>query len=405
MLPQPLRWKYHPTPHMRIADTLARLVYIFALPSNVWIRHPTSITSTVPAPQLAIMASPSSQTILITGASGFVASHIIRAFLEAGYNVRGTVRSMSSTEKVKIAQGPLASKLSFSVVPDLTSPPSAYEEAIKGVSGIVHSASPFVLQPKDIRAELLEPAINGTKNVFEAAAQYGGPQLKKVIITSSFASIFDLSKGYRPGYNYTEKDWNPATYEDAANSTDGSFSYCASKGLAERAAWDWMSAHPEAGFGLATICPPWIFGPSLNEITNLDHLNESTEAIWKLINGSSKTVPPVDFGGFADVRNVAEAHLKAYEKSEAAGERFLVGQHFDYQSAADAIREAIPELRGRVPEGIPGTWVDFKDRLYTPDGTKAEQVLGIKYIDLKTTMVDTATGLLAAEKRLGWKAH
>jgi nucleoside-diphosphate-sugar epimerase len=350
------------------------------------------------------MASPSSQTILITGASGFVASHLIHAFLEAGYNVRGTIRSPSSIEKIKAAQGPLSSRLSFSIVPDLSSPPSAYEDAVKGVSGIVHSASPFVMTPKDVKSELLEPAINGTKNVLEAAAQYGGPELKRVIITSSFASILDLSKGYRPGYVYTEKDWNPATYDEAANSDNGGFAYCASKGLAEHAAWDWLSAHPEVTFSLTTICPPWIFGPSLNTITNLDHLNESTEAIWKLINGSTKSIPAIDFGGFADVRTIGQAHLKAFEIEEAGGERFLVGLHFDYQSAADAIREAIPELKDRVPEGTPGSGLNFQETLYTPDGSKAEKVLGIKYIDLKTSMVDTATGLVAAEKRLGWKA-
>ncbi|CZR51381.1 related to flavonol reductase/cinnamoyl-CoA reductase [Phialocephala subalpina] len=330
------------------------------------------------------MASPSSQTILITGASGFVASHLIHAFLEGGYNVRGTIRSPSSIEKIKAAQGPLSSRLSFSIVPDLSSPPSAYEDAVKGVSGIVHSASPFVMTPKDVKSELLEPAINGTKNVLEAAAQYGGPELKRVIITSSFASILDLNKGYRPGYVYTEKDWNPATYDEAANSDNGGFAYFT--------------------FSLTTICPPWVFGPSLNTITNLDHLNESTEAIWKLINGSTKSIPPIDFGGFADVRTVGQAHLKAFEIEEAGGERFLVGLHFDYQSAADAIREAIPELKDRVPEGTPGSGLNFQETLYTPDGSKAEKVLGIKYIDLKTSMVDTATGLVAAEKRLGWKA-
>lgn len=166
-----------------------------------------------------------------------------------------------------------------------------------------------------------------------------------------------------------------------------------------------MSEHPHVGFSLTTICPPWIFGPNLNPITNLDYLNESTEDIWKLINGSTKTVPPIDFGGFADVRTVGEAHLKAFEKDEAAGQRFLVGQHYDYQSAVDAIREAIPELRNCVPEGTPGSGMNFKDAVYTPDRTKAETVLGIKYIDLKTTMVDTAANLIAAEKRLGWKAE
>ena len=101
-------------------------------------------------------ASPSDQIVLVTGSSGFVAAHIIKAFLTAGYNVRGTVRSEAGIPKVKETHGALAAKLSFAIVPDIAAP-HAFDEAVKGVSGILHTASPFVLNPKDVASELLEP--------------------------------------------------------------------------------------------------------------------------------------------------------------------------------------------------------------------------------------------------------
>lgn len=339
------------------------------------------------------MPSPSEQTILVTGASGFVASHIIHEFLSAGYNVRGTLRSSSALSKLTAAQGPLSSRLSFAIVPDMSAP-GALDAALKGVSGVIHTASPFILAPKSNEEDLLKPAISMTVNVLAAAAAH--PEVKRVVITSSFASILDLLAGLRPGYSYSEKDWNPVTYQEAADATSGAFAYCASKKLAEEAAWKWVEEHKPA-FSLSTICPPWIFGPSINPITSLDHLNESTETIWKLINGSAKAVPEIDFAGFADVRDVALAHLRAYENEAAAGQRFLVGGHFDYPSAVDTIRKQFPELQERVPEGRPGVLQE----VYVPDGSKAAKELGVEYTPLEVTMRDTVQDLLNAEKRLG----
>lgn len=337
---------------------------------------------------------PSPQTVLITGASGFVGAHLVRVFLEAGYKVRATIRSASSASSITAAQGSLSSELEFAIVPDLQAP-GAFDEALKGVSGVIHCASPFVLEPKDNEEDILRPAINMTINVLAAATSH--PSVKRVIVTSSFAAMLDLAFGYRPGYIYSEADWNPVSYEEAAASSNGSFAYCASKKLAEKAAWDFM-AEKRPSFSLSTICPPWIFGPSLTSI-NLSNLNESTEAIYKLITSSSSAAMfPTDFGGFADVRDVAAAHLAAYEKEQAAGKRFLVGQHFEYQSAADAIRNDFSELKSRVPQGTFGAGKTAE--LYVLDGSEAEKVLGIKYTPLEISMRDTVQALLDAENKV-----
>ncbi|KAF2802942.1 NAD(P)-binding protein [Mytilinidion resinicola] len=341
--------------------------------------------------------SPSDQTILVTGANGFVASHVVRTLLAAGYNVRAAVRSTSSTERMKEIHAPYVSQLSFIIVPDMTAP-GAFDEAVKRVSGIMHMASPFVLAPENNEVDLLQPAIQITLGVLASAAA-AGSTVRHVVLTSSFASILDMGQGYRPGYTYNEADWNPMTYAEAAVA-DGPMAYCASKKLAEEAAWNFVKEKKPA-FELSTICPPWIFGPTLGSLASLEHLNESTEAIYKLIN--AKSIPPIDFAGFADVRDVAAAHLRAYEKPEAAGKRFLVGNHFDYQTAADAIRAKLPELKDRVPEGTPGA--GLKGDVYQVDGSEAAKVLGVEYTKLEDTMKDTVEGLLEAEKRLGVEVH
>lgn len=338
----------------------------------------------------------SNQTILVTGASGFVGSYILKVLLEKGYNVRATVRSESSSDKIKKTHPKHVDRLSFFVVKDITAS-GAFDEALKGISDIIHSASPFVLAPENNERDLLIPAIKGTTNVLEAAKANGN--ISRVVITSSFAANLDLSKGYRPGYTYTYADWNPATYEEASVSDDGSFAYCASKALAERAAWEWMEKN-KPNFTLSVINPPWIFGPSLAEITSLEKLNESTEAIYNLIDGSQKEVPPVDFGGFADVRDVAQAHLRALERKEAANQRLLVGVHFDYQLACECILKHYPELEGKTPKPQPGAAEKEQDEVYKIDGSKAEKVLGLQYTPLETTIKDTVAVLLEAEKRL-----
>lgn len=86
----------------------------------------------------------------------------------------------------------------------------------------------------------MDPAVKGTITLVEAVQKYN-PNIKRVVVTSSFASIIDISKGRRPGYAYSEKDWNPVTWEIAADSkSDGSTAYCASKTFAEKAAWEYV---------------------------------------------------------------------------------------------------------------------------------------------------------------------
>ncbi|KAL6822660.1 hypothetical protein J3E69DRAFT_381851 [Trichoderma sp. SZMC 28015] len=335
--------------------------------------------------------------VLITGASSFIAAHVIDQFLSEGTPVRGVVRSQSSADRVLKVNSQYASLLSFAIVPDITKP-GAFDEAVKGVDGVIHVASPFTPKIEDNEKDLLIPAIQGTLQVLESTYKHA-PQVKRVIITASFASIVDVSKGFREGYVYSEKDFNPATYDEAKSpDADFGFAYCASKVLAEKAAWKFVE-EKKPQFTVTVINPPVVYGPNRHYIDDLDNINTSSGMFYSLMNGSRLEVPPTSFWAIVDVRDVALAHKVAYYKPETAGQRYLTTAGlFSFQQICDILREEFPNLRGRVPVGNPGEPITG---VYDVDNTKAKKELGIDFISLRQMVIDTANNFLDIEKRLG----
>ncbi|TQB75868.1 hypothetical protein MPDQ_001469 [Monascus purpureus] len=270
-----------------------------------------------------------------------------------------------------------------------------------GVDGVVHTAGPFKIDVEDNERDLIRPVLEGTRNILEAIEK-NAPTVKRVVLTSSFASMFDSSKGNRPGYVYNEKDWNPTTYEEATRKDSPGFvSYLAAKSFAEKAAWDFVRDR-KPHFDLVAILPPWIFGPNKNATANLAKLNMSSTDIYKQMSPTCKPTDPVPVNSFwscVDVRDVAQAHVRAFEVPEAGGQRFFVCMgNYSNQQVVDILREKIPELRDRVPVGKPGSGFGGVE-LYTPDMSKSIRVLGLKYRDLDQTIVDAARSFLELERK------
>lgn len=242
--------------------------------------------------------------------------------------------------------------------------------------------------------DLLIPAIEGSKNVLLSIWAHA-PQVKRVVITSSFAAMVNMHQGAWPEHRYTEDDWNPETY-DVAKTADGITAYCASKKFAEETAFDFVK-ETGVSFHIATICPPIIYGPIQHAITSTDKLNTSSADIYRLMNGSEKEMPQSPFFAFCDVRDVAQAHLQAYQKDEAANQRFFVtGGLYTYQAICDILRDRFPEIRDKVPEGKPGCRLEAD--VYRLDTSKAKRVLGLTFRSLEECVVDTAKSLLHIEK-------
>jgi nucleoside-diphosphate-sugar epimerase len=258
-------------------------------------------------------------------------------------------------------------------------------------------ASPFVMEGiTDNVKELLDPAVKGTTGILSAILEHN-PSVKRVVITSSFSSMWNGTKGTWPDHTYTEEDWNPVTWDEAADpNTDGPNAYSASKVFAERAAWDFIDKK-KPNFTLSTVLPPMVYGPTAHKPDSVKKLATSSADIYRLCNGSEKQVPETGFFAFVDARDVGEAHLKAYETNNP-GRFFVTGGNFTYQRACDIIRKDFPEKRHLTPEGTPGQPLP---NVYKVDSSKARKELGMTFRDLETTIHDMVVDFEEIEKRGG----
>ncbi|KAJ7139431.1 hypothetical protein C8R44DRAFT_304434 [Mycena epipterygia] len=342
------------------------------------------------------MSTPS--LILVTGASGFLATHVIAKAFKAGYAVRGTVRSTAKGEAVQQKYSQMGNKFQFAVVKDLVT--GDLSEALKDISAVIHVASPFTGTIQDPKKDMLDPAIEGTLNVVRSAHKAG---VNRIVITSSVAALLNLNQGgaWRD-YTYTPADWNPLTYEQVSNGgLPGAVVYVASKKLAEEAAFDYAKQHPEVQ--ITTINPVMIYGPPLQAVSSPDHLNTSSQAIYQLISGKMETILPKSEGLplFVDVRDVAEAHILALKNDSVIGKRVLLsGGEFLYYKAVQMIAKQRPELASRLPslEGVNPE----HDIICKVDTSIAEKDLGISFISDEKTLFDTIDTLLEMEK-VEWK--
>lgn len=81
-----------------------------------------------------------SRLILVTGATGFIGAHIVDALLSRGLRVRGATRSLAKGDAMIKARPQYSGQLEFVQISDFENP-GGLEEAVKGVDGIIHTAS------------------------------------------------------------------------------------------------------------------------------------------------------------------------------------------------------------------------------------------------------------------------
>ncbi|CAE6423185.1 unnamed protein product [Rhizoctonia solani] len=291
------------------------------------------------------------ETVLVTGASGFIAVWVCRTLLEAGYNVKGTVRSTSKGDYLSNLFKSYGDRFQYIIVED----EGAFDEAVKGVHGIAHTASPFHFASEDPK-DIIDPAIKGTTGVLESAHKFGSA-VKRVVITSSVASVTDGMHHLKtPGTIYTENDWNTLSekeIEEKGKYASGSEKYCASKTLAEKAAWEFVK-NIKPNWDIATCCPSLVLGPFLHQVSNPNALNTSIATLYNFMHNKesiSKEALLVPNFNFVHVQDIALAHVRALEVEEAGGQRFITSSGpFCWQDALDVL-----DLPPEFPRGIPGS--------------------------------------------------
>ncbi|PWN25607.1 NAD(P)-binding protein [Jaminaea rosea] len=355
------------------------------------------------------MSASSSPLVLVTGITGFLSAHILDSLLSSpeNFSIRGTLRSKSKSDALLSRFTPEQQKrIEFVEVKATES--SDLTEAVKGVDYILHVASPFVVDVEDVQRDLLTPATEGTLNVLRYASKEKSVQF--VGITSSFAAVTDMSKGgpNRPGFTYTDKDWNPAGNKEAIEfGGKGGFAYLASKKVAEEAAWDFVEKE-KPSFTISAFNPPMIYGPPLQPGVKKANLNTSSQAIYGLIS-SLPSMPADQLPLFVHARDVADAHVRAISKHSrgAAGRRFLLcGGKFNWALAVHYIAERFPELKERLPKGWEESKPDEKalnEEIASIDTSPTEDVLGMQFKGWQKTLEETIQRLLELEKSEGWE--
>jgi nucleoside-diphosphate-sugar epimerase len=143
--------------------------------------------------------------ILVTGSSGYIATHIVKQLLEKGFRVRGTVRSLKNEKKVAPLRNLVKSpKHEIELCEADLLNEQSWTSAVKGCTYVLHTASPFPDAIPENEKDLIEPAVNGTLFVLRACVKEG-MQVKRVVLTSSVASIG--GDFFEHNREYTEKDW------------------------------------------------------------------------------------------------------------------------------------------------------------------------------------------------------
>ncbi|KAJ5601197.1 NAD dependent epimerase/dehydratase [Penicillium lagena] len=348
--------------------------------------------------------------VLLTGANGFVASHILSILIDRGYFVTATVRSQRKADDIIKVHPTWKGKVEFAIVADFSSSrpfDHLFQSAKAPFNYVVHTASPVTFQASDIQKEIIEPAVIGTTEILKAAHHHGGTVLKRFILLGSAVSVLNsFEDESREGKRYTEKDWNPTqvTAEQAIERKDTVLGYNVSKIRGEAAAWEFMKQNSPS-FDLVVINPDIIIGPMIHQIEGPKSINETNKfAIASFIDGTHKEIQGVTFPfyHFVDVRDVAQSHVDALENPAAANQRILlVSGLITPQLVVNIIRKNFPALRDRVPEGDPSqilppgvhpTGFDMRQSLtILANGTKDGKW---EYIGLEASVTDAVESMI-----------
>jgi nucleoside-diphosphate-sugar epimerase len=307
---------------------------------------------------------------LVTGASGYVASHLIDHLLSKGFRVRGTVRSVADPTKVSHLTSRFPTLELFEA--DLLVP-GTFDSAVEGCDYVFHTASPFQLVVEDPQRDLVDPALKGTQNVLSSVRKYKDA-IKRVVVTSSVAAIVDKP---REGHVFTEEDWNLVSTVDFEP-------YRFSKRIAEEEAWNFAK---ETGVSLVTVNPSLVLGPPLS--SRVDSF--SVGLVKGFLEGKFKeSGAKASCFGCVDVRDVAAAHFKVATIPEAKG-RYMVTSEKGISHL-----QLAQILHRNGFEAYPLPDKEESPVVYVPQFStkKAREELHLEFTPIEKSLVDMANALL-----------
>lgn len=281
--------------------------------------------------------------VLVTGATGYVAGRLVERLLKEGLHVHATVRDASKSDRLQYLRDLEAAHpgtLTFFSA-DLMQKGS-FADAMENCRVVFHVASPFVQDVEDPQRDLIAPAVEGTENVLSQAS--ATRSVERVVLTSSCAAIFgdsqDLAK--TPRGIFDEDVWNESSTLDHN-------AYSLSKTLAEKKAWE--IANGQSQWKLVVCNPALVMGPGVK----IHEGSESFKLMKQLLDGTMASGMPDLHIGIVDVRDLAEAHLRAAFVEEAEGRHVLVGTNGSVPMIVDVLKQSFSDLK--LPKRVAPKWL------------------------------------------------
>lgn len=306
------------------------------------------------------------RTLCVTGAGGFIASWMVKLLLERGYTVRGTVRNPDDPKNAHLRELEGAKERLTLWKADLLDYESL-KEAINGCDGVFHTASPVTDDPE----QMVEPAVNGTKNVIIAAAE---AKVRRVVFTSSIGAVY-MDPNRSPDVVVDESCWSDLEF--CKNTKNW---YCYGKAVAEQAAWE---VSKEKGVDLVVVNPVLVLGPLLQQT-----VNASIVHVLKYLTGSAKTYAN-SVQAYVHVRDVALAHILVFETPSASG-RYLCAESVLHRGdVVEILAKFFPEYP------IPTKCSDEKNPRAKPYkfSNQKLQDLGLEFTPVKQCLYETVKSL------------
>ncbi|MAC80356.1 MAG: dihydrokaempferol 4-reductase [Rhodobacteraceae bacterium] len=338
--------------------------------------------------------------VLVTGATGYIARHIILQLLEAGHSVVGSVRSLASELELRAALGealagagadPAALERLRLVELDLNAD-AGWDDAMAGVDVLMHTASPVPDGKRIVDEAFVTTAIGGTMRAVHAAYAAG---VRRFVVTSSVAAIAG-AEGHEIGEEFDESDWSDP---DRPNLN----AYTKSKTLAERALWDWNKTEaPDAE--VTAINPSFVMGPPIGTGSVPSSLN----IVARLLAGTDPALPDLSLP-FVDVRDVARMHVLAMDLPQTVGKRYISSELLmSFMELSEMLRELYPDRS--IPHRMAPKFVMRLVGIFKPEvrgivanwgrrdpvsNLAARRDMGIEFSDTMQAIRQTAAFLVA----------
>ncbi|KAK6241464.1 NAD-dependent epimerase/dehydratase - like 10 [Theobroma cacao] len=299
--------------------------------------------------------------VCVTGASGFLASWLVKRLLLSGYHVIGTVRDPGNEKKLAHLWRLEGAKERLRLVRAELLEEGSFDDAIMGCQGVFHTASP---------AEILEPAVKGTVNVLRSCKK--NPSLRRVVLTSSSAAV-RARNDIDPKVPLDESSWSSIELCEMLQ-----IWYALSKTQAEKAAWEFCN---ENKIDLVTILPSFVLGPSLPP-----DLCSTASDVLALLKGETE-IKWHGRMGYVHIDDVALCHILVYEHEAANGRYLCSSTVIDNDELAAILSARYPSLT------VPKRFEDV-DRPYYEFNTSKIRSLGFNFRPIEEMLDDCIESLV-----------